>query len=132
MAKARNPWTQPVSMVRPILISIVLTALAILSAHWVSVRISHGPTHQVRWYKDGKTTASGDSFDFKGISCAVKDRTAMGRWFRFYCEGNVVYAYANDLIPPTSPGEYELSWGAFKRLANPARGVIECRVKEAK
>ncbi len=93
---------------------------------------TEGEKTEVRWYKAGKTTASGDSFDFTGISCAVKDRKAMGRWFRFYCEGNVVYAYANDLIPKTSPGKYELSAGAFKRLAPLERGVIECRVKEAK
>ncbi len=73
--------------------------------------------HQVTWYQNGQITATGDAFDPSQLTCAVRNKSEIGRWIRFEYEGSVVICWANDRMPSRSTAEYDLTPAAFMRLA---------------
>ena len=62
------------------------------------------------------TTITGEAFSKNAFTCAVKNPDELHYWIRFSYHGNVVYAYANDLMGVQQPEDYLLSPGAFNRL----------------
>ncbi len=90
---------------------------------------------KVRYYVApvGSVTRSGELYNPFSFSCAVNDSNLMDKWLRVEFNGKVVYVYANDFRADSAPPiKIDLTPAAFARLAPLARGVIDCKIEEAK
>lgn len=98
---------------------LALAAIIIAMGVGVASCTATGGNYDVNYYNRGKTTANGDSFEFKAFTCAVATESMMNHWYRFEYKGRAVYAYANDRIGPKGIAKghkYELTEGAFRHL----------------
>lgn len=87
--------------------------------------------YEVTYYTAGSITADGSRYDPKGMTCAVKDRSLLHTWIRFEYRGNVVYCWANDVMPKNAKADYDLTPAAFKRLAPLSVGRLKVNAQEA-
>lgn len=86
-------------------------------------------TQQATYYRAGEVTASGEPFDPRAYTCAVKDRENMGHWYRITYGDKTVYCWANDVMPKNARADFDLSEAAFKRLADTRLGRIQVSAK---
>ncbi len=71
-------------------------------------------------------TASGDRFDENNLTCACSYNFALGTTFRISYAGKTIEVVCNDRGPFEAYGRtFDLSRGAFERLAPTGSGVIE-------
>lgn len=84
---------------------------------------------EVTWYDQGWVTKSGEYFNPEGMTCAVRDPKLIGHWLSFEYDGASIDVYANDLMPPNSKAEYDLTPRAFSQLASLKKGRIHAIVK---
>lgn len=86
---------------------------------------------EATYYNSGTTTADGSKFDPSLFTCAVKNRAELHTWIRFEYHGNVVYCWANDVMPKTAKADYDLTPAAFQKLAPLTKGRIKVNAEEA-
>lgn len=86
----------------------------------------------ITWYKDGSLTASGEPFLALGSTMAVKHYGDMGYWYKVSYRGKKVYVWANDILPAKAKADFDLSLGAFQKLADPKVGRISAVVERVK
>jgi len=113
-------------------LAIILLAIAALIICLTNVACStFFVDDEVTYYVAGTTTADGSHYNPEQLTCAVKDRTLLHHWIRFEYRGNVVYCWANDVMPKTAKADYDLTPAAFMRLAPLYKGRLKVNAEIA-
>ena len=115
---------------RLILIAPFLAAALLLTANLASCYTNSIERHFVSYYNHGTVTASGEPFVKTNFTCAVREYDDMGHWYVFTYQNRSVYCWANDVMPRSSNAEYDLSEGAFAKLAPLKAGMVRMHVRE--
>lgn len=96
-----------------------------VSLAWEHGLLSHHSTITYYDAKPNSHTYTGDVFDAKSFTCAVKREEDLGKWFRFEYRGHICYCLANDIIPSGSSSDYDLTPLAFRMIGQQWRGKIK-------
>lgn len=86
------------------------------------------------WYGEefrGRPTATGEAFDPDAMTCASR-QYPLGTTLRVTHEGRSVTVRVNDRTHPRFAHRLDLSRGAFSKLGDPKRGLLNVTVEEIK